>query len=309
MKLNLKKFTFATIFFLQGLAYGQVSNQFNIEVNRNRNVGQSEFSAGLNQIADQGGTLFNEFSFNTLSTILNSFQQLNEQVKFNQRSTRLKVVTYNTALLDAFYYGIPYFDQRSYILPAKLSDLDADVIFLQEVFYEQGKSRIIDFLAAKYWAFSGIYSGHGLVILIKKSLIGNVDQKVEYLFPTQRTAETIAGYQKGCLGLKFSITNSKTPIYLVNCHLTGMLDQFEIRESQIQELVHNLLAPIFRAPEGLLVVGGDLNGSPYYNEQSIAQQDGVNQDIPWEQLSKVYFQFLNLFSGIILLLLLKVTLR
>lgn len=203
--------------------------------------------------------------------MLRSFREINEELVLGpgEDNLKLKIITFNTGLLSAPIYYVPHYDVRMYHLAPALRASDADVIFLQEVYQEEADTLLENELGDDYHIVKGVNPyKFGLRVLVKKminDLDVHRDETLEYRFPTQRRGEVWAGYARGCIGMSFTVGNVDRYHYTVNCHLTAVGDQYVTRNAQAEELLENIILPIYNNRQGMIIMGGDLNASPYYH--------------------------------------------
>gem|GEM_PF-2692812 len=176
----------------------------------------------------------------------------------------LDVVTYNGGLLSALWVGTPGVTTRGPRLAAAVAALDADVILMQEVWNKRYKRSLRDELPDYHVMFSG--SHRGLVTLIRKSVVAGEPTFRELRFPTQRVIEYFI-YHKTAMLVEATHAQTGQPLVIVNVHLAAGSAQ-KVRLAQVDQTFEHLVQPAseraLKSGGGQLIVGGDLNASPYY---------------------------------------------
>jgi len=224
-------------------------------------------SAALSTLARS--TLHKDTPSDKPPTTLAVAKTINENFisKDGRALSQLKIVTYNTGLLDVPIWGVPYADKRFPHFLEQLHSSHADIYMLQEVWME-GSLAGIQSRFSEYFVYSG--SGkitHGLVILIKKSLLRTSRvQLVESAFAEQLSSEYF-GYYNGVLGIRINVHGLKDPVYLLNTHLCPFAENQTIRNSQLDE-IKTIISEVKTRGKGILILGGDFNQSPYQFESS-----------------------------------------
>jgi endonuclease/exonuclease/phosphatase family metal-dependent hydrolase len=208
-------------------------------------------------------------------------QRINRQSPPGSR-LGLRVASYNVGLLDLSLLSVPGVKEREPKIGPALRELDADIVLLQELWKERSVEAFKAALADRYHFVLGTDQDrgkHGLAILIKRSLLPDCcEEMVERLFETQAMYETGFGFHKGALGVRLTPPALGRPIYIVNMHMTAMPWQSNTRLYQVDELAAGLIAPLIEQQQGLLILGGDTNASPYY-----ADYGDLAQLEPWQE--------------------------
>jgi len=192
-------------------------------------------------------------------------------------AVNLHVLTYNIALLDArIFWGLfpylraPLLDERRAPLAEAIFSSDHEVVFLQELWRGQDVALFIE-TAKKhgYAAFASPRADHtdGLVLFVKAALVaGQAPAMQSFTYDAQVPSEYFPGprMKRGFEHVVFVHEDLGT-IHLFNTHMTAFPQNWQKRMSQARQLG---LAARQAAQDGssLVLLGGDLNGGPYYPE-------------------------------------------
>lgn len=195
----------------------------------------------------------------------------------------LRVLTYNTALLDRGYLlglqrvRMPRVPARRASLPSQLVKDDWDVILLQEVWDWPDVVRIAETAErAGYVWFAGSkrrHKQHGLMILVRGTLIDGPQERTEGQFADQRRIERWPGpnIKRGYLTWSFTHAPSGQRLRVASAHLQSYAAWWQVRTLQARQLGLDLAA----SPDDTIVIlGTDLNAGPYYPEDVFGQVDG-----------------------------------
>jgi exonuclease III len=192
-------------------------------------------------------------------------------------------LSFNVALLQAEIFGFitvvksPYIVERLVKLPDLIFQGKFDVILLQELW----SAKLAPFIAkAKehgYDLFFGADRGYedGLAIFVKSTLLKDAKHKRLrwHPFEHQDPIENFpgVGVQRGFLHLEFE-TPKLGKLHIYNTHLQSFRKYWKKRNFQAREL--GLSVEEHTAPEDVVIVGGDINASPYFREDTWVNLDG-----------------------------------
>lgn len=207
------------------------------------------------------------------SPLLAEVQLAHERLPALSAAEPLRVLSYNTGLLDRWYafatVQVPQVDARRERSPEILLGDGWDVLLLQEV-WDQRDVDAFEREAAERgylsWAGSSrLHEAHGLLMLVREDLVDpdGPDERAEQVFELQRDIEEFPGpgVQRGFLSWRFRHAPTGLVLDLFDTHTTAFPDYDTIRDSQVREL--GLVAR--SAPEDeVVIVAGDINGAPYY---------------------------------------------
>lgn len=198
-------------------------------------------------------------------------------------STPLRVLSYNLALLDRWYpfavVASPEVDRRRARAPEILLGDGWDILLLQEVW----DLRDVDALRAEaeargyvlYAGSDGGHEEHGLVVLVHRDRFdpSGPDERREATYAFQRDIEDFPGpgIARGYLSWRFRDRASGRTLFVFATHASAFPELAHVRETQVRELG---LATHAAAPDDLVIVGGDLNGAPYYPVDVFGEVDG-----------------------------------
>ncbi len=199
-----------------------------------------------------------------------------------ENGVELKVLTYNTGLLDRQYFGgeavMPEVPHRATWLPETLlSTGQWDVLLLQEVWEWDQVDRFAQ-AAQKYgyvW-YAGskkAHVQHGLLMLVKKELVGEDGDRTEVQFDAQRKIERWPGpnIKRGYLTWSFTHAPTGRPVRIATAHPQAFPQFWQVRTLQARQLALDLAA----SPDDTTVVLGiDLNAGPYYPKDSFGIYHG-----------------------------------
>jgi hypothetical protein len=159
---------------------------------------------------------------------------------------QLKVLSYNTGLLDRKYPSghvqMPEMPARFAVMPERILTDGWDVLLLQEVW----ENEAVDTLRAAaethgYVVYAGSdkhHPQHGLVIIVKKSLIGEGEfVQEEHQFRDQRWIERFPGpnIKRGWLEWELTLATGQR-VRLYNTHAQSFAGFWPVRERQYREL-------------------------------------------------------------------------
>ena len=192
-------------------------------------------------------------------------------------ATELRVLTFNTALLDRSYLGnqvtMPEIGARRPVMGERLVRLGYDVLLLQEVWEWEDMLAIQQVAeAAGYVVYGGSpekHPEHGLLIAVRKEIIAaDVPQdRREQQFSAQRKLEYFPGpdVKRGWLSWSFTLAGTSQRIHLYNLHATSFVSFWLQRELQAREVGADIAA---RPQDDVVLLGGDFNSGPYYREDT-----------------------------------------
>lgn len=203
---------------------------------------------------------------------------------------RLSVLNYNVGLLDRpkilgviDRVRVPEIESRRQEAPEKILSRGYDIVLLQEVWETLDVTAFRD--AAVRHDYS-IYAGsdewhtfHGLVILVKKSLIEGDSKRHEVLYEIQYSLEDFPGpgIRRGYLSWRFKTPDGLT-VHLFNTHMTAFEEHWRVRMAQARELG---LAVATVPRSEVVLLGGDVNASPYYHHDTWTWPDGTKVSQWW----------------------------
>ncbi|MFT4978302.1 MAG: hypothetical protein ACI8S6_004210 [Myxococcota bacterium] len=190
-------------------------------------------------------------------------------------AAELRVLTFNTALLDRTYLGnlvqMPEIELRRPVMGERLMRLGYDILLLQEVWeWSDVEALKAAGEAAGYIVYGGSpdkHPEHGLAIAVRADLIApdKPQDRREQQFSAQRKLEYFPGpdVRRGWLTWSFTLAGTEQQIHLYDVHATSFVSFWLQRELQAREVG----AEISTRPEGdVVVLGGDLNSGPYYRD-------------------------------------------
>lgn len=194
---------------------------------------------------------------------------------------QLKVLSYNTGLLDRKYPSghvqMPEMPARFAVMPERLLTDGWDVLLLQEVW----ENEAVDTLRAAaethgYVVYAGTdkhHVQHGLVMIVKKSVIGPGDfVQEEHQFRDQRRIERFPGpnIKRGWLEWELTLATGQR-VRLYNTHAQSFAGFWPVRERQYRELGLD----VAEIPSDVsVIVGGDFNAGWYYPHDKLGLDDG-----------------------------------
>lgn len=202
---------------------------------------------------------------------------------------RLTVVSFNTGLLDLRTSDVlrdydddamplkqaPLLRTRRQMLPQALADVDADVVFLQEVWRDD------DLLALQAWGDAHGYASvrrppgwakDGLLTLVRRSLVvGELD--------VEHRAYSGDGFDTAALAVHVVrrrqhihfFSTQLGEVVLLNTHLTPFPEAYDMRMHQLRELGLDAADE-----DALVIVAGDMNAGVYYAQDHWQTPDGTH---------------------------------
>ena len=214
---------------------------------------------------------------NEIHSIYGDIRNYNDSIKersIGMDHLELKLVTINLGLLNTRLVSVPYYDERSKIIPKVLEEFikknRPQFFFIQELWHEDDFDSLLTFAANfNYTPAVKHYEDEkqkkrGLQILIDNNIVKDISGVgfAPYLNENGRMIrawfEKLFGYQRGLLYFRFT-THHGQRILLGNTHLTATIDQHETRMNQIDRLVDILESKASLAD--YILLGADLNVS------------------------------------------------
>lgn len=230
--------------------------------------------------------------------LLESDYLKNKKTAMPKNPVRLKVISYNTGLLDRVkimgMFGrvaVPFKKNRVNHIFSTVQNEEADFIFLQEI-WEPEDLDIIKKNASQggYIAYSGtrLQNKHGLLILVKKTILDSSISQREIFYNSQFGLEHWPGpnLKRAYLHWRIKIKNSNRVISLFNTHLTASLNNWQVRNEQnitLGKAVH-------KQKTDQVFIGGDFNSATYYKFNQYTSPTGIVSDNWWKN-SISYFLF------------------
>lgn len=243
------------------------------------------------------------------SSLLQRMRADNLARPVNPAATPLRILTYNTGLLDRVKilgrFGrvtVPEIDARRKAMAEMILAEGYDIYLLQEVWEASDSEAISRAAEAKgYVAYNGSpghQPEHGLLILLKRSLVEGASEisKGEYQYHHQYGLEFWPGpsIRRGYIWMALD-HETLGPIRIVNTHLTAFPGFWAIRAEQSRELA--LTIEPMSAPGELLFVGGDMNAGPYYPQDTWTFFDGKTE-AGWWSNTQSYALLLHYLQGV-----------
>lgn len=201
-------------------------------------------------------------------------------------ATELRVLTFNTALLDRTYLGnrvqMPKMAERKPVMGERLLRLGYDVLLLQEMWeWDDVQALQAAGEAAGYTVYGGSpekHREHGLAIAVRTELIAPdaPQDRREQQFGAQRKLEYFPGpdVKRGWLTWSFTLAGTEQRIHLYDLHATSFVSFWLQRELQAREVG----AAVSTHPvDDIVLLGGDLNSGPYYATD--VWVDGENTEV------------------------------
>ncbi len=195
----------------------------------------------------------------------------------------LRVLTYNTALLNRTYLGarveMPEYAVRREAMPDIVFGDGWDVLLLQEIWDDADLAR---FEAAApnhgYRLWGGTtqrHRQHGCAIALKADIVADdgPDTRAEVQYAAQYRLERWPGpnIKRGWLSWRFRHAAAGVACHVFSTHMTAFPQYWRHRSRQARELgLHARTA----APDDVVIVGGDMNAAPYYAADTWTQPSG-----------------------------------
>jgi len=216
-------------------------------------------------------------------------------------AAELRVLTFNTALLDRTYLGnrvqMPEIESRGPVMAERLLRMDYDILLLQEMWeWSDVESLQAAAKSSGYTVYGGSpekHREHGLAIAVKSELIDpdSPQDRREQQFSAQRKLEYFPGpdVKRGWLTWSFTLSGTDQVIHLYDTHATSFVSFWLQRELQAREVG----AEISTRPVGdVVLLGGDLNSGPYYRDD--VWIDGENAEVAgWWRNAVAYALWLH----------------
>ncbi len=196
---------------------------------------------------------------------------------------RLRVLSYNTALLSRPYLNMavrmPEYAIRRTTMPEALFGDGWDILLLQEV-WDDVDLELFTRAAARhgYRIWGGTparHRQHGVVIALRDAIVDDAgpDTRGEGQYHVQYPLEERPGpnIRRGWLSWRFRHARSGLDITAFSTHMTPFPHYWRQRCYQARELgLQARQAPA----DDLVIVGGDMNGGPYYPSDAWTQPSG-----------------------------------
>lgn len=201
-------------------------------------------------------------------------------------TSAMRVLSYNVALLDAqIFWVIPYkrtptLDERRDVLPELVFATGADVIGLQEVWRQQDVDA---FLArAETDGYRGFVherneGNDGVMVFVREDKIaGDATLADHHVYLSQDGLENFPGpgIRRGWMEVAFTHVDVG-PVRVFNTHMQAFPEAWQGRMLQGREL--GIAARTHSTAEELVIVTGDLNAGPYYQEATWQPPEGEQQ--------------------------------
>ncbi len=201
----------------------------------------------------------------------------------NQDGSPLRVLSYNVGLFDrqSWLSGRQYRRaevpvRRGAVAEAVVGD-DWDIILLQEVWNPADVKRFAVVAEREgYVWFAGSdrhHSEHGLMILVRGSLVSGAQARTEGRFVDQRRAEHRwgLGIARGYLTWSFTHAPTGRRIRVATAQLLPAPASIHVRNLQARQLGIDLAAS---DQETLVILGVDLGSAPWYPEDILEEIPG-----------------------------------
>jgi len=206
----------------------------------------------------------------------------------------LKVLTFDVGLLDQrWMWGLrrtrmPEVGARRSELPARLLHDDWDVILLQEVWAWADVVRFSEAAEREgYVWFAGSerhHNDHGLVILVKGSIIDGAQRRTEGVFATQGHKPISQGPRLGAGYLTWSFTHADSGQKL-RLATTRLFDgrtttSWHTRSLQARQLGIDIADT---SADTVVILGGDIGSGPYHPEEVLGEIAGRSDEDLWQE--------------------------
>lgn len=205
--------------------------------------------------------------------------------------TPLRVLTYNVGLLDRGSFLRPHAHQNPHVparrahIPERILGDDWDVLLLQEVWDWSDVTRIAEVAdRTGYVWFAGSkrhHNRHGLMILVRGELITGAQVRTEGRFEEQLRWERWSSkrIERGYLTWSFTHAPTKRPIRLATAQLQPHPRQWRTRTLQARQLGLDLAST---PDDTIVILGADLDGAPYYPEDTFGEEAGRPVSAWWQ---------------------------
>jgi endonuclease/exonuclease/phosphatase family metal-dependent hydrolase len=206
-------------------------------------------------------------------------------------ATRLAVLTYNVALLQARPFGLvtyaesPELQARRVVIPQLVMEAGYDVVFLQEVWLGADVDRFKDQAPAhgfRVFTSDRGTSTDGLVVLVREAVVApGTEPDVEGVaYLEQDPKENIPGVQvkRGYLRVSLDVVGAGR-VHLFNTHAQAFPDQWKNRMFQARAL--GLAMRDAAGDHDIALAGGDMNSGPYYRDDGWRPPSGQPQKDWW----------------------------
>jgi hypothetical protein len=197
--------------------------------------------------------------------------------------TPLRVLTYNVALLDRGYLlglqrvRMPNVPARRADLPKYLFKDGWDVLLLQEVWDWSDVVRLAEAAEREgYVWYAGSkrrHKQHGLMILVRGTLIEGAQERTEGQFENQRSIERWPGpnIKRGYITWTFTHAPTGNRLRVASAHPQSWANQWRTRSLQARQLGLDLGST---PADTIVLLGTDLNAGPYYPDDIYGEIDG-----------------------------------
>lgn len=206
----------------------------------------------------------------------------------------LRVLTYNTGLLSRKYLGteveVPHITKRRDRFAEELFTAGYDILLLQEVWEWEDVQRLADAAPDHgYVVYGGteeLHPEHGLAIAVREAIIDPAfDQDhSEQQFFAQRKLEYNPGpkVRRGWITWSFRVAGTDTTLHLYDLHATSYVQFWQKRDLQAREVGLEVSA---RPDTDVVLLGGDLNSGPYYDDDIWVDGEGKKVKEWWRNAS------------------------
>lgn len=222
----------------------------------------------------------------TPRALLQREQASNPPAAANARTLRL--LTYNVGLLDAKLFGlIPYtatpdLDARAPILFDRVFAEGFDIVTLQEVWRPADVDRMREAAErAGYWVATSERKGmtDGLAIAVKKTVSERASEVggESYDVPSSGLEYFPApGLNRAFLFVRFDV-EGVGPVVVYTTHAAAFPESYPDRMSNVRQLGLHLKQ--HTSDQELVLLGGDMNGAPYYRSNDWTGPEGEVQSV------------------------------
>jgi len=206
----------------------------------------------------------------------------------------IKVLSYDVGLLDTRWMlglrriRMPEVGSRRSELPTRLLRDDWDILLLQEVWAWADVVRFAEAAEREgYVWFAGSerrHNQHGLVILVKGSIIDGAQRRTEGVFEDQGRKPLSQGPRLGAGYLTWSFTHTASQ-RRVRIATTRLFDghtatSWHTRSMQARQLGIDLATS---DDDTVLIVGGDMGTGPYHPEGVLGPINGRDDQELWQE--------------------------
>lgn len=221
------------------------------------------------------------------------------------KTSDLTVVNYNVGLLNVlggFGPSVPYYDERSVAIEENLDELrrrgggkyDPDVLFLQELWYEEDRDRVAAWAARPENDYVMALTGdkedaddHGLNLLVKRDVLARNTGLRNVDFVQMGSSEHLYTTKRGYL-IADIVLRSRLKVTVATTHLTfGFGDEENASRARKLREISRVLGRKSRTRPHLLL-GGDFNLSPHFENPANPEETAG-----WAQNRAGYVRFVE----------------